>query len=471
VKVLFVTPELAPLVKTGGLGDVADALPRALRAAGVDVRLLAPRYPALQAAFPDAEQVAAFDSFGAHFSDSLLLETTTPEGMPLWLLDCPGYFRRPGSPYVGPEGHDWQDNHLRFGLLSRVAAWFGSEENFLDWKPDVIHCNDWQTGLAPAYLKLLPGGRARSLITVHNLAFQGLFAPATLHPLGLPATAWSMDGIEYYGHLSFLKAGLRFADAITTVSPNYAREIQTDEQGMGLGGLLRHRTGELTGILNGIDTVAWNPAADASLVSPYDARHLDGKRKNRAALQQELGLAAREDLPVVGIVSRLTYQKGLDLIPLIGAALAAMPVQMAVLGSGEKVLEEAFADLARKHPGQFAVTIGFDEGMAHRIEAGADMFLMPSRFEPCGLNQMYSLRYGTPPIVRATGGLADTVEDGITGFIFAEPTSAELLAAIRRAVEAWHDKPRWLRMQRNGMERDFGWAAAARQYVEVLSRL
>jgi starch synthase len=471
MRVLFATPEIAPWVKTGGLGDVAAALPPALRAAGVDVRVLVPLYPALRTAFPDAPAVASLDGFGAHFSPSTLRYAVTPDGTPLWLLDAPAYFDRPGSPYLGPEGHDWLDNHLRFGQLSRVAAWLGSEENFLDWRPDVIHCNDWQTALAPAYLKLLPGGRARSLITVHNLAFQGLFGKDTLHEVGLPDSAWSIAGVEYYGYLSFLKAGLQFADWLTTVSPSYAEEIQTDAEGMGMAGLLRARSAELSGILNGIDTTAWNPAGDPHLATPFSATRLAAKAKNKAALQQEMGLARRDDVPLLGIVSRLTHQKGLDLLPLIAPALAEVPVQLAVLGNGQRVLEEEFTKLAADHPGQFAVRIGFDEGLAHRIEAGADMFLMPSRFEPCGLNQMYSLRYGTPPIVRATGGLADTVVDGVNGFSFAEPTAEALLAAVQRGVAAWQDKPGWQRIQQDGMGRDFSWDGPARQYAELYAGL
>ena len=470
MKVLFVTPEIAPWVKTGGLGDVAGALPLALREAGVDVQVLTPYYPALRTAFPDATKIAALDGFG-HLSDSDLRRVVAPDGVPLWLLDCPGYYHRPGSPYLGPEGHDWLDNHLRFGLLSRVAAWFGSEENFLDWKPDVIHGHDWQAAMAPAYLKLQPGGRARSLVTIHNLAFQGLFGAATLHELGLPASAWSIDGVEFFGHLSFLKAGLRFADAITTVSPNYASEIQTEAEGMGMAGLLGQRADVLTGILNGIDTVAWNPAQDRHLAATYDAANLTAKALNRTALQRELGLVEHGDVPVLGMVSRLTQQKGVDLIPRISHALAELPVQLAVLGTGERALEEALARLSREHPGQFVVRIGFDEGLAHRIEAGADIFLMPSRFEPCGLNQMYSLRYGTPPVVRATGGLADTVDDEITGFTFTQPTSEALLAAIWRAVSAWHDKARWRRIQASGMERDFSWAEPARRYAQIYASL
>ena len=471
LKVLFVTPEIAPWVKTGGLGDVSAALPVALREAGIDVRLLVPYYPSLRAEFPEATRVAAFDGFSAHFSNSALLEARTGEGLPLLLLDCPGYFHRPGNPYLGPEGHDWLDNHLRFGLLSRVAAWLGSEDNFLDWRPDIIHCHDWQAALAPAYLQLLAGRRARSLVTVHNLAFQGLFGQGTLHELGLPASAWSIDGVEYYGYLSFLKAGLQFADAITTVSPTYAREIRIDALGMGMAGLLRRRADRLTGILNGIDTRAWDPARDPHLPFPYDIGRLSAKRRNKAALQQEVGLQARDDIPLLGVVSRLTHQKGLDLVAALERQIVDLPAQLLVLGSGERVLEDEFRRLAGLYPGHFAVHIGFDEGLAHRIEAGADIFLMPSRFEPCGLNQMYSLRYGTPPIVCATGGLADTVEDGVTGFCCATPDVDALWATLQQAAQAWHDRDGWQRMQAEGMRRDFAWAGAARDYARIYASL
>jgi starch synthase len=473
MKVLFATSEIAPWVKTGGLGDVAGALPQSLRQSGVDVRVLVPYYPGLRLAFPpdQAPEVVELDSFGAEFADSALRIAKAPDGTPLMLLDCPLYFDRPGNPYLDPEGADWPDNHLRFGLLSRVAAWLGSEANRLPWRPTVIHCNDWQTGLAPAYLNLLPGARATSLITVHNLAFQGLFGAPALADLGLPAHAWSMHGVEFYGHLSFLKAGLQYANAITTVSPSYAAEIQTDAEGMGMAGLLRHRAARLSGIINGIDIAAWNPMQDKHLPFAYDGDSLAAKKQNKAALQREIGLAVRDDLPLLGVVSRLTQQKGLDLVAALEQELAALPAQLVVLGSGEKALETEFQSLAALHPGQFAVRIGFNEGLAHRIEAGADIFLMPSRFEPCGLNQMYSLRYGTPPVVRATGGLADTVIDGINGFAFKDPTADALLATIRRAVATWHDRKAWQAMQVDGMGRDVSWAKPAAQYAALYRKL
>lgn len=479
MKVLFVAPEIAPWVKTGGLGDVAGALPPALRAQGLDVRVLAPYYPGLRAAFPDAEEVARPHGLSGLLPSPVLRQAQAPDGTPLLLIDFPEYFDRPGNPYLGPDGHDWPDNHLRFGLLARVAAWLGSAASTFAWRPDVVHCNDWQSALAPAYLHYLPGATAKSVVTIHNLAFQGLFGRAALYELGLSDAAWHMGGVEYYGYLSLLKAGLQFADAITTVSPTYAREIQTDAEGMGMAGLLRHRSAALTGILNGIDTAAWDPAADAALDAPfahYDAKRLVARDANKAALQRLLGLAAEADMPLFGVVSRLTHQKGLDLLAKIAAELLALPAQLVVLGSGEHEFEDAFRSLAQAHPGRCAVTIGFDETLAHRIEAGVDVFLMPSRFEPCGLNQMYSLRYGTPPLVRATGGLADTVIDAAdtangNGFVFAEATAAALLATIRRAVAAWHDKPRWRRLQRNGMAADFSWTDPARRYGELYARL
>ncbi|MFA6441755.1 MAG: glycogen synthase GlgA, partial [Sterolibacterium sp.] len=406
LKILFATSEIAPWVKTGGLGDVAAALPPALRQKGVDLRVLVPRYPALAQAFPDAPVIAELPSLGGALPPSKLCATVTPDGTPLLLLDCPALYERPGNPYLGGDGRDRPDNRIRFGLLSRVAALLASADNPLAWRPDLLHCNDWQTALAPAYLNYLgaPGARAATLLTVHNLAFQGLFGQSALSELGLPPRAWAIDGVEYHSYLSFLKAGLQHADWITTVSPAYAREIQTDAEGMGLAGLLRWRGACLSGILNGIDTDIWNPAADPNLASGYDAAHLAKKAANKTALQRRLGLAQGNDMPLLGVVSRFTEQKGLDLLPPLVEELAALPVQLAVLGNGERQLEEAIAAMAARHSDQFAVHIGFDEGLAHKIEAGADIFLMPSRFEPCGLNQMYSLRYGTPPLVRATGG-------------------------------------------------------------------
>ncbi len=479
MKILFATSELAPWVKTGGLGDVAAALPTALAAAGHEVRLLVPAYPALKAAFPDAPMVAVIPAGPGALPAAALREARLPSGLMIYLLEHDAYFERKGNPYLGPEGLDWLDNAFRFGLLSHTAALLASGTSPVAWVPEILHCNDWQTGLAPAYLHYVFGDqskRAKSVLTVHNLAFQGLFGRDLLSPLGLPEHAWAMDGVEYHGYLSFLKAGLQFADALTTVSPRYAREIQTIDEGMGLDGLLRYRAAKLTGIVNGIDTEQWNPETDPLLPARYSASDLSGKANNAAALRREMGLRENFSGPLLGIVSRLTAQKGLDLLPELAESLAALPVQLAVLGNGNQALEAAFKALAVRYPGQFAVRIGFDEGLAHRIEAGADFFLMPSRFEPCGLNQLYSLRYGTPPIVRATGGLADTVIDASNlaqgnGFVFQEATSAALWAAIVRAVALWQDKKAYVALQRRAMAADFSWTHPAQATAAIYQGL
>ena len=485
VRVLFATSEIGPWVKTGGLGDVSAALPAALLKAGVDVRVLVPRYPALAQAFSDAPVVAELPGLGGALPSSKLRRATTPDGTPLLLLDCPALYDRPGNPYLGSDGRDQHDNAIRFGLLSRVAALFGGNDSPLPWQAQVIHCNDWQTALAPSYLNYQSSSvsRAATLVGIHNLAFQGLFGRHTLAELGLPQQAWAIDGVEFHGHLSFLKGGLQHADWITTVSPNYAREIKVDAEGMGLAGLLRWRSDRLTGILNGIDAEVWNPGDDVHLTACYDVARLERKTANKTALQLQLGLDRRDDLPLLGVVSRLTWQKGIDLLPLLEAELAGLPVQLAVLGSGEAELERALTRMSGRHKRQIAVRIGFDEALAHRIEAGADSFLMPSRFEPCGLNQMYSMRYGTPPIVRDTGGLADTVVDcdpaslakgkakAANGFVFRDASAEALLAAIRRAAAAWRKPTLWRQLQHNGMLQDWGWARPASEYAELYRKL
>ncbi len=473
LSILFVTSEMAPWVKTGGLGDVAAALPAALQRARHDVRVLIPAYPALRKAFPQATLLAELPALAPALPPARLLAAEA-DGLPLLLLDCPELFDRPGNPYLDAHGHDWADNGIRFGLLSRVAALLGQTASPLDWRPDVVHLNDWQSALAPAWLHY--EGGAASVVTVHNIAFQGNFAADLLPALGLPEHAWRFDGVEYHGQLSFLKAGLQLATLISTVSPTYAQEIQDEAFGYGLAPLLRHRTDALRGILNGVDSALWNPAADPALAVPYAANRLAAKRENKRALQQEMGLDLATDRPLFGIISRLTEQKGLDLVLTLGEGITKLPAQLALLGSGDKLMEAGFRDLADRHPGQIAVKLGFDEALAHRIEAGADCFLMPSRFEPCGLNQMYSLRYGTPPIVRATGGLADTVIDvseatladkTANGFVIAEATPHALWLALERATRCWHDRKLWQRIQQNGMRRDFSWEHAARDYVTL----
>ena len=471
--ILFATSEMAPWVKTGGLGDVAAALPAALRRAGHDIRVLMPYYPALAAAFPEAAVVAEIPQLSPQLPAARLRLAVVDE-LPLLLIDCPALYARPGNPYLDAQGHDWPDNVWRFGLLSRVAALLGQTGNPYGWQADVVHANDWQTALAPAWLHY--EGGAASVVTVHNIAFQGCFGRDSLAGLGLPEHAWRFDGVEYHGTLSFLKAGLQLASQISTVSPTYAREIQDEHFGYGLAPLLRHRAGALRGILNGVDTDIWNPADDPAIAAPYAANRLAAKRTNKAALQAEMGLRPDDDRPLFGIISRLTQQKGLDLLLTIADGLPHLPAQVVVLGSGDKSMEAGYRELAARYPGEIAVRIGFDEGLAHRIEAGADCFVMPSRFEPCGLNQMYSLRYGTPPIVRATGGLADTVVDvndetladkTANGFVLDSDTPHALWVAMTRVAETWQDRRLWQRIQQNGMRRDFSWKHAANDYLNL----
>ena len=479
LRILFATSECAPLAKTGGLGDVSAALPAALKTLGLDPRILLPGYRSVLAQLPDCREVARFAAT-AEFPAARLLQNRTPSGVPLFALECAQLYDRDGGPYQDAAGSDWTDNALRFGLLSRVAARLGSAGSPLDWKPHVVHCHDWQTGLAPAYMRYAAGARAATLQTIHNLAYQGIFEPQFVAALGLPPHAFTPDGVEYYGKLSFLKSGLQCADAITTVSPTYALEIQSEPLGFGLQGLLAGNRDRLYGILNGIDTSLWNPATDSLIACRYDADTLAAKAANKGALQRRLGLAPTPDMPLFAVVSRLAAQKGLDWLLAIAAQLLALPAQLAILGDGDPQLERAFRTLAQRNADQVSTTVGFNEALAHLIEAGADAFLMPSRFEPCGMNQMYSQRYGTPPVVRATGGLADTVIDctpatladgSASGFVFHDASAEALLAAIARAAATWRDKASWHALQRNGMARDFGWEASARSYAAIYARL
>lgn len=478
MRVLFVTSEVAPLVKTGGLADVSAALPSALRRMGEDVRVLMPGYPQVLRALESFRVVAFFPGI-ASLPEARLFASVLPDGTPLWVLDCPQLFQREGGIYQDSKGIDWLDNAVRFGLLSKVAATLGGADSPVDWRPDVVHCNDWQTGLTPAYMHFAPA-RTPCVMTVHNLAFQGVFAPQAVSELALPIESFQPHGVEYFGNLSFLKAGLYYADHITTVSPTYAAEIQTDALGFGLQGLLNGRREQLTGILNGIDDSEWDPASDPMLVKTYHAKKMAGKAANKQELQRRMGLALDPEVPLFGLVSRFTHQKGLDIVLEIAPQLVAAPAQLVLLGSGDAVMQRDAQQLADAYPGQIATVVGFDEKLSHLIEAGADMFLMPSRFEPCGLNQMYSQRYGTPPIVHATGGLLDSVVDyspvrqnrsEATGFIFQQATPMDLLGCVQRALSAYHDKPLWTALQANGMHKDFSWQKSAEQYREIYSAL
>jgi starch synthase len=479
LRVLFITPEIHPLNKTGGLGDVSAALPAALRELKVDIRVLIPGYPQVLSGLKYKRKLAEFTA-QPPFPPASLLSARLPAGasakLPLFVIDCPSFYCRGGGPYTDAAGRNWPDNALRFGLLSRIGAILASDASPIAWRPRIAHCNDWQSGLAPAYLHFHSGQKAASLMTIHNLAFQGVFPPDTVTQLGLPPASFHINGVEYYGGMSFLKAGLYYSDHISTVSPTYAREIQTAPLGFGMQGLLASRSKDISGILNGIAAEEWDPRTDPNLARNYSITNLAGKSTNKKALQRLLGLAENPQIPLFAAVSRITYQKGYDLLLKVAKELTEIPAQLAILGSGEAILERELSVLAKNHPGKIAVHIGFDEKLAHLIEAGADSFLMPSRFEPCGLNQMYSQRYGTPPLVHATGGLVDTVVDcapasiasgSATGFLFGDMTPESFLSAIRRVATVYHDKRIWRHLKKNGMARDFSWRSSAAAYCKI----
>jgi starch synthase len=474
IKVLFATSEVAPLIKTGGLADVSGALPAALRAIGVDVRVLVPGYNQVMAQLTQHKVEAEFEVLPG-YPAARLLSGVMPNRVPFYVLDCPSLYQREGGPYQNAAGKDWVDNAHRFGMLSKVAAVLGSDASPLAWHPDLVHCNDWQTGLTPAYLHFAQGG-VPSVIAIHNMAFQGIFAATTVQELDLPPSCFNINGVEFHGSMSFLKAGLFYASHITTVSPNYAKEIQQEALGFGMQGLLATRHDDLTGILNGIDTDEWDPSGDPYLAKPYSSTHMAGKAVNKESLQSRFGLNLEPDVPLLGVVSRFTGQKGLDLLLEIAPLLTVLPVQLAMLGSGDAQMQKAARDLSHLYPGKIGVHIGFSEELSHQIEAGSDMFVMPSRFEPCGLNQLYSQRYGTPPIVHATGGLADSVVDctaatlkdgSASGFVFSGMTADKLIATIRRAVDLYHDQRKWKALCKNCMAKDSSWESSAKAYRAV----
>jgi starch synthase len=479
LKVLFVASEMAPLIKTGGLADVAGGLPKALVQQGLDVRVLLPGYADLAVRRQEFDLEAGFVP-PADMADAQLRHLPADcAGVPVWLLESPGFSDRPGNPYLDPHGRDWADNAHRFNRLCRVAAQLAGGRAGLAWRPDIVHANDWQTGLTPVWMMLERVDRP-VLFTIHNLQYRGDFESGLLPELKLPFWLHHPDALEFHGRIALIKGGLVFADAISTVSPTYAREIQTPDLGEGLDGLLRHRKAVLHGVLNGIDTAAWDPATDGHLPVHYTADRWAAKAEIKRALQAEVGLAPRDDVPVLGFIARLIPQKGIDLILDILPELMALPVQLVFLGSGMPDMEHRLRQACASAAGQAACRIGFDEGLAHRIEAGADLFLMPSRFEPCGLNQLYSLRYGTPPIVHHCGGLADSVVDTdasslatgtANGFQFAPATSMALLDAVRRALKCYNDKDTWHKIVQAAMAQDFSWAHSAGRYQTIYAQL
>lgn len=483
MRILFAASEVFPLVKTGGLADVAGALPAALAAAGHDVRVLLPGYPQALAAAQDPQPAGSLgDPLGVGEEATLVAARLPGSGVPVWLIRCPKLYERAGGPYQDADGADFADNALRFGLLSWAAAHLSTQGSPLGWPPQILHCHDWQSGLALAYLRAWePEEAPATVFTIHNIAYQGRFAPDWLPRLGLAWSLFHPDGLEYWGDLSFLKAGLVYADRLTTVSPRYAREIQSPAFGCGLEGVLSRRAADLVGILNGADYGVWNPAADSRLPHPYGAGGLEaGKAANKAALQHALGLEADPAAPLLIIVSRLTDQKGMDMVLATLPAILRQGAQLAVLGAGDKALEQGFLSAAAGSPGRMSVTIGYSEDLAHRLLGGGDMLLMPSRFEPCGLTQFYALRYGTVPVVHATGGLADTVMDCSydslmtgtgTGFVFEHANAGAFQWCVERAIAAFRDRGQWRRIQAAGIAQDFGWAGSAARYGALYGEL
>jgi starch synthase len=471
LKVLSVASELFPLVKTGGLGDVAGALPRAMGELGVEMRTLLPGYPGVLDAVKSPAAVQAWpDLFGGA---GRLLSAATADGLELLILDAPHLYGRGGHPYLAPDGTDWPDNAERFAALGWAAAEIG-QGLLPGWRPQVVHAHDWQAGLAPAYLALSGRDRPATVLTVHNIAFQGRFPAALLRRLKLPPASFAVEGVEYYGDIGFLKAGLYFADRITTVSPTYAREIQTPDYGMGLDGLLRARADRLTGIVNGIEETVWDPETDPHLPQRYSARTLAGRGANKVHLQRSFALKEDAKAPLLGVVSRLAWQKGMDLLLGLVPGLVSAGAQLAVLGTGDAALEQAFLAAARAHAGAVGCVLRHEESLAHLVQGGADAILVPSRFEPCGLTQLYGLRYGAVPVVARVGGLADTVIDAneaalldgvATGFQFAPVTADALDGALQRALALWGDRTAWRRLQRRGMTRRVGWSRAAERYA------
>ncbi len=481
MRILFVTSEAHPLIKTGGLADVSGSLPAALRVLDADVRILIPGYPAVLNKLLNIHQLCSIENLPLVGKANLVMGNMPDTGVPVMAIDCPTLYERDGGPYINTKGFDWEDNPIRFGVLSKVAAILSDGNSPLkDWLPEIVHCNDWQSGLTPAYMKLSYPSQAKSVFSVHNLAFQGCYDASMVEKLSLPRSSFQINGLEFYGQLSFLKGGVFYADTLSTVSPTYAKEIQTIEYGFGMQGLLDLRGHEIHGILNGIDTNEWNPATDRHLIKNYSNTRIIGKKAVKESLQNKFQLQIDANAPLLGIVSRLTHQKGLDLLLDIAPELIKQGCQIVILGSGENTLENSFKALAELYPAQVAVTIGYNEPLSHQIMAGVDLFIMPSRFEPCGLNQLYGLRYGTPPIVTQTGGLADSVTDSnsetlanntATGFTMTEVSAKALQISVSRALACYRDVKTWRQIQRNAMNIDVSWKHSAQAYLDLYTKI
>ncbi|MBB4006741.1 glycogen synthase GlgA [Allorhizobium taibaishanense] len=473
MNILSVASEVYPLVKTGGLADVAGALPLALEPLGVKTKTLLPGYPAVMAKLDETKALLDLDLLG----EPARVLAAQHQGLDLLILDAPSLYDRPGGPYVDGQGRDFDDNWKRFAALSLAGARI-AQGALTGWKPDLVHVHDWQAALVPVYMRYDDAPEIPSLITIHNIAFQGQFSAGLLPDLGLPEHAlW--EALEYYGTLAYLKGGVVAAHAISTVSPSYAEEILDPHFGMGMEGLIASRAQDLYGIVNGIDTHVWDPAADALIAAPYSAATLRKRQANREALSKHFGLDD-DAAPIFCVISRLTWQKGMDVLAEVCDDLVAAGGKLVILGSGDPDLEQALQAAAQRHPGRIGMVMGYNEPLSHLMQAGADAILIPSRFEPCGLTQLYGLRYGCVPVVSRTGGLNDTVIDAnaaalaakaATGIQFAPVTGAGLRQAVRRAIRLFDDKKLWYQIQKQGMKADVSWGASAQSYVDVYNRL
>jgi starch synthase len=472
MKVLAVASEIYPLVKTGGLADVAGALPSALAPHGFTVTTLVPGYPAILSALQHGEDVVTGLSL---FGGPARVVAGLAKGLDVLVLDAPHLFNRQGNPYLGSDGLDWPDNAQRFAALSQIASQLARGEFSSGF--DVVHLHDWQSGLTAAYLAF--AGGPPSVITVHNLAFQGHFPASLFSSLGLPAAAFSISGVEYFGGVGYLKAGIALANAITTVSPTYAREIQTPENGMALDGLLRERSTDISGIINGIDTDVWNPEKDSNIPARFSIKSLEKRQENKRAIEARFGLEQSDGL-LYCIVSRLTGQKGMDLVANATGSIVTSGARLAILGSGEAALQAQLQLSAAQNPGKIGVVIGYDEALSHLLQSGSDAILIPSRFEPCGLTQLYGLRYGCVPVVARVGGLADTVVDAndaaigngsATGVQFWPTVQTEFEFALRRTSALFADRKLWEGMQRAGMLSDVSWTRSGQRYADLFKKV
>lgn len=479
MRVLFVSSEIYPLAKTGGLADVSEALPVALSRLGVDIRLMLPGYPSAIEKVMEKRVDAEFETVMGIANARLIAGRMPDTGLPVWLVDAPSLYDRDGGPYQDSEGLDWPDNADRFALLSQVAALVAWGNAGVDWVPQIVHANDWHTGLLPLLLASVPRPRPATLFTIHNMAFQGVFSGEAVGRLDLPG-AVNLDSFEYYGQFSFLKAGIWHSDKLTTVSPTYARQILLPEYGCGLQDVLRGRRDDPMGILNGADYGIWDPRHDQLLPATFRPGDMSGKTDCKLRLQAELGFAVDPDVPLVSFVSRLTNQKMADVVIELLPWFLERDMQFVLHGQGDRGLEQALREAAATHPENIAVRIGYDEATAHRVLSGADILLAPAQFEPCGLIQLYAMRYGTLPVVRRTGGLADTVVNAdeeartagtATGFVFEEPTADAMMACIDRALTLYGQPLSWRRIRYHAMNRDFGWMASAEQYLTVYGEL